>query len=120
MTTQQRDEGPLPPGWGRCPPGEVSRLGRRLRGRRRRRLFLRAAVTTAAGVFVTGGVLGLWRAFSRPGEYDYGGITCAEVVRLLDDYAAKKLPPADQDRVREHLARCPKCRPLSDRIRSPA
>jgi hypothetical protein len=89
-----------------------------LRHRRRRRAFLRAAATAVAGLFVTGGSLALWWGPGRPREHDYGGITCSEVRRLAGDYVLGKLPAGDQERVRVHLARCPHCKPLFERMRS--
>ena len=115
MKGQPRDDEALPPGWERSPPEAVLRLGKRLRGRKTRRQFLRGAAT-AAGLMVTGGTFGLWWAASRPHEYDYGGITCSQVRSLMNDMPEKKLPPAEEARVREHLALCSHCRPLLEKM----
>lgn len=118
MTRQQRDSEALPSGWDSYPPGEVYRLGKRLRERRARRQFLRGAAATAAGLLVTGGAFGLWWAASGSRDYDYGEITCSQVMPLLNDYLARKLPPTEQARVRDHLALCPRCRPVVEKIHS--
>ncbi|VTT99540.1 unnamed protein product [Gemmataceae bacterium] len=105
-----------PPEWEPCAPGEVARLGKKLRGRKTRRVFLRAAVAAASAV-VTGG--GVWLAFGhrRGGEYDYGGIVCSEVVRQGADYMAGKVPEPTRSQIAEHVARCPRCGPLFKQMR---
>lgn len=115
MTHQHQDNETYPSGWDRCPPGKLFGLGRRLRGRKTRRQFLKGAAA-AVGVLVTGGAFGLWWAARRTREFDFGGITCSQVIPLMGDYMARKLPLADQTRVGEHLALCPRCRALLEKM----
>lgn len=111
MAPQQTNDQPLPSGWSKAPPGEVAGLGQKLRLRRKRRLFLKTAAVTAAGLLAAAGGAGLWWLVGRTREYDYGGITCSEVMDRARAYAMGQLQGADRDRVREHLARCPVCGP---------
>jgi hypothetical protein len=106
-----------PPEWEPCAPGEVAQLGKKLRGRKTRRVFLRASVVTAASLLAAGG--GLWLAFGRrgDGEYDYGGITCSEVVRQGKEYMAGKVPEPTRSKIAEHVAKCPRCGPLFKQMR---
>ncbi len=117
MSRTDRPETPLPPEWEPCAPGDVARLGKKLRGRKTRRVFLRATVATAASVLAAGG--GVWLAFGRrrAGEYDYGGIVCSEVVRLGPDYMAGKVPEPTRSQIAEHVAKCPRCGPLFKQMR---
>jgi hypothetical protein len=107
-----RDSAPL---WARCPPGEIERLGRKLRARRRRRYFLGAA---AAATAAAAGGAGLWWWLgSGPtpgpdGEYDIAGLKCSQVQQLAKDYGADKLKDPLRDQVKRHVARCPHCGPL--------
>lgn len=117
MTTQHPNSEAIPPGWERSPPDTVLRLGKRLRGRKARRQFLRGAGATAVGLMVTGGAFALWWATREPKEYDYGGITCSRVRSRMNDMMAMKLPPAEVALIREHLALCPRCRPLLDTMK---
>ena len=97
------------PAWEPCPPGAVAGLAARLRARRRR-LFLGSAAATLAAAAAAGGAWFAWQ-MTRERVYDYGGITCPEVVRLGPDYAEGKLPAETAGRIRAHVARCPNCGP---------
>lgn len=102
--------------WEPCHPGEFSRLAKKLRHRRQRRLFLGAAgalaVTAAAG-----GVLALW--FGRgaahrpgpgkPGEFFYAGISCTDVKAQADAYGKGEVTPTARDQIRKHLEQCVSC-----------
>src|SRR5262245_65892613 len=104
------DPSPLPPAdWEPAPPGTVGELARRVRTRRTRRRFLKAASGVAAGVVAAGGGLWVWRAATRPREYDYGGITCSEVKPRLERLLAGQLPEPEATRVRTHVGQCPNC-----------
>ena len=117
MSRTDQPDPPPPPQWEPCAPGEVARLGKKLRGRKTRRVFLRASVTTAASLLAAGG--GLWLAFGRRenGEYDYGGIACSEVVRQGKDYMAGTVPEPTRSQIAEHVAKCPRCGPLFKQMR---
>lgn len=111
MVVQPENDQPLLRGWSQAPPGEVAQLGRKLRARRSRRLFLKSAAATAAGVLLATSGAGLWWLFGRHREYDYGGITCSEAIRLARPYMMGQLPAADRERVRQHVAQCSVCGP---------
>lgn len=110
--TEQPDS--LPPEWEPCAPGEVARLGKKLRGRKTRRAVLRATAGTVAAALT-----GLWLALGRRenGDYDYGGITCAEVVRRGREYMTGGVPEPTRACIAEHVARCPRCGPLFKQLR---
>jgi hypothetical protein len=98
------------PAWGPCPPGALAGLAARLRARRRRRWFLGSA---AGALAATAGAGAAWLAWRMMPEhiYDYGGLTCPEVVRMGPDYAAGKLPADLAGRIHVHVTACPKCGP---------
>ena len=91
--------------WGACPQGELSRLGARLRGRRRRRIAVRAG--GALAVLLT--CLGLWTLNARPRENTFAGITCTRVMELAMAYGEGTLDPDIRTRVRSHVEQCPRC-----------
>lgn len=106
-----------PGDWSPLPPGEVARLGKKLRVRKSRRHFLRTTVATAASVLATGG--GVWLLLGRRGdsEFDYGGIVCSEVVRQGHEYMEGKVPEPNKSRITEHVALCPRCGPMFKQMR---
>ena len=114
MSRNNQPDAPLPPEWEPCAPCEVARLGKKLRARKTRRVFLRA---TAVSVLAAGG--GLWLAFGqrRAGEYDYGRIACSEVIRQGPDYMVGKVPEPTRSKIAEHVAKCPRCGPLFKQMR---
>ena len=117
MSTSNQSVIPRPDEWSPLPPGEVARLGQKLRGRKTRRVFLRAAVATAASFLATGG--GAWLLLGRRGhdESHYGGIACSEVVSQGKDYLEGKVPEPTQSQITEHVAQCPWCGPLFKQMR---
>jgi hypothetical protein len=96
--------------WTACPPGEFTRLGTRLRGRRRRRHATRAAAT----MVLTG--LGLWTLQGRTREYDFAGIGCSRVQELAMAFAGGDLEPGLADRVESHAEQCPRCHELFEEM----
>jgi len=94
-------------GWLRCSPGALADLGQRLRGRRRRRAFLKGAMTAGA-LAVTGG-LTWWLV--APRDQPPGGLTCDQVETLVDAYARGQLDAETRLKVRQHAAQCPRCGP---------
>ena len=117
MSANHQPEDPRPDDWSPLPAGEVALLGKKLRGRKSRRVFLRATVATAASVLATGG--GVWLLLGRrgDGQYEYGGIVCSEVVRQGKDYMEGKVPEPTKSQITEHVARCPRCGPLFEQMR---
>jgi hypothetical protein len=97
-----------------CPPGTFQSLAEKLRKRRQRRLFLRNAVAIASTAVVAGGGLSLWLGLrgsghQGPAEYHYGGLACSEVQKLAGAYAKGELAPPIREKVRQHVAQCPRC-----------
>jgi hypothetical protein len=100
-----------------CPPGMFQSLAEKLRKRRRRRVFLRNAVAVAGTAVVAGGGISLWLGLKGSGqhgptEYHFGGLACSEVQKLADAYAKGQLSPPMRDRVRQHVAQCPRCQQM--------
>lgn len=114
MNREFNDE-QLPPPLGMpCPPGTFQSLAEKLRKRRRRRVFLWNTLAAAGTVVVAGEGLMLWLALREPGqqspaEYHYGGIACSEVQKLAGAYAKGELVAPVQEKVRQHVAQCPRC-----------
>ena len=96
-------------GWERCPPGDLARLLKKLRHRRQRRIFLQTAAATL--VVATGGA-SLWFALGPSGDPRPGGLACEEVEKLTPAYAKGQLDPATREKVRRHVAVCPRCGPM--------
>lgn len=108
MTRESED--PIEPvrPWSPCPAGELARLGRKQRGRKQRRLFLRR-MAAGSVVAATGGGLAWWlHPFAEP---TFGGLTCSEIHQLAEGYAKNKLDESLHERVRQHLVLCPRCGP---------
>ena len=106
--------------WQPCPPGELGRMTSRLSRRRHRQIL--ALVTAAAAVLLVaaGGLSWQFRekprspVVSKPGEgFNYGGITCAGLHRVLPQLKAGTLDAATLARVREHLEKCDHCQGLA-------
>ncbi len=99
--------------WTACTPGALQQVAARVKGRRRRE-FLRQAGSVAAGIAVlgAGGYLATRLKTSpsgSPSGQPYGGIACAEVIRLMPRYQAQELSAEMVGRIQLHLARCPEC-----------
>ncbi len=103
------------PEWGPAPANEVARLGKRLRRRSSRRQFLRAAAT-AASVIAAGGSAWLFWTNSGEREYDFAGIRCSEVIRRGKDYMAGRVLESARGQIATHIARCPHCGPLFEKM----
>lgn len=106
--------------WQPCPPGELGRMSGRLRRRRQMQIATRLTASTAVLLLVAGGLSWQFReqsqapVVSQPGEgFNYGGITCAGLHRVLPQLKAGTLDAATLARVREHLEKCDHCTSLS-------
>ena len=114
-TTSQESEQ-----WQSCPPGELGRMTGRLRRRRQMQILTRATAAVAVLLVAIGGVSWQFRdrtqppVESKPGEgFNYGGITCAGLHRVLPQLKAGTLDAATLARVREHLEKCDHCQGLA-------
>jgi hypothetical protein len=105
--------------WTECGPREITKLATRLRGRRqlrvaRRAAFVAAATTATVAIFA----LAVWSSSDTDRGPDFAGISCQRVAELSDVYMKKELPPELQDQVRRHIALCPMCRAMFEKIPS--
>lgn len=96
--------------WVQCPPGELSRLATRLRGRRQRRIVVQTSALVLLVAVGLGGLV-LWPRPQGTGDYNYAGIMCSRVMQLADAYAAGELTTELREQVRQHVAQCPNCGP---------
>ncbi len=91
--------------WGACPQGELSRLGARLRGRRRRRIAVRAGGALAVLLIS----VGLWSMQAGRRDNHFAGISCTRVTELAMAYEGGKLAPDLRRQVLSHVEQCPRC-----------
>ncbi len=99
-------------GWEACPPGKLVEYARRTTAARRNRAVLRLAgeIGAAIGLFLLVVWLSPWG--NRPREFDFGGITCSEVKTEMQQYMMGGLEPEEHEKIRLHLAHCPRCQEL--------
>lgn len=109
-------------GWKTCPPGALGQLDRRLRARRRSLLLRESSllILMAALIGITAGYLASPGAKppTSSGPFDFAGISCGEVQRLLPALAANRLDPDKAVQVRQHVLECPQCGPLMERMQA--
>ena len=104
--------------WQPCPPGEIGRMANRLQRTRRLSLIPRAdrrsprSCSSASLASTCEVAVSLARLNS--GEFDYGGITCTEIHRVLPGLKAGTLDDETLARVREHIEKCPLCKAFSN------
>jgi hypothetical protein len=116
MTTNHPRRPPPEDEWLPAAEGEVARLTHRLKRRKTRRQFLKAGGGIVGGLLALAG--GWWavRTATHPREYDFGGITCAEVEARADDFMQGRLAPEVAAKMTQHLSLCPKCKPKFERM----
>jgi hypothetical protein len=115
--TAHPNRSPTPPDdWRPAAGGEVVRLTRHMRARKSRRQFLKVGGGVVASLLaVAGGWAGI-RAVREP-EYNFGGITCHEALARADAMMkGQKLPEAEVMQVKEHVTRCPNCKPKFEQM----
>ncbi len=106
-------------GWVDVPPGMLSACAQRKR--RRTRLRQATAVAGLVAIFAVGIGFGVTASdyWSRPSEMNFGGITCREVQELLPKVAAMEKLPAEQlAKVHAHVAQCPHCQRMREKMMS--
>lgn len=96
------------PQWKPCPAGKLSALSTRIQGRMQRRRFLKFAGAFSV-LALGGGTLGF--LLTRHREFDFGGITCSEVLGHAEAFMHGQLGEPLVSRVRIHIAQCPHCGP---------
>lgn len=101
--------------WTPCPAGLL--VGR-ARHARRVALAMLAMKTAAMFLVVAGGTLGTWWGYVQYGvrEYQFNGLTCADVRKLLPELQAGQLNPRLEGMLRKHVARCSNCQPLGKEL----
>jgi len=86
-----------------------------------RRQLLRLAATTA-GSFGGVSLLGLagWQMYLRrlATEYQFFGLTCADVRDLMPDYRLGRLDAKRSGILVQHVRRCPQCAQFRDELRA--
>lgn len=104
--------------WEPCPEGTLAGTVRGIQRRRNRREFVGLGIV-AVGVFALFALIGLVvQPFGSSPGFDHGNITCAETKPLLPDYLAGKLDEETTARISKHLAACPDCKPLFEKMQS--
>ncbi len=96
------------PQWKPCPAGKLSALSTRIQRRTQRRRFLQFAGAFSL-LALGGGTLGF--LLTRQREFDYGGITCSEVLGHAEAFMRGQLGEPLTGKIRLHLAECPSCGP---------
>ena len=79
-------------------------------------MFLRTSVA-AASVLAAGTATWLLLGRRDDGSFDFGGIKCGEVVRQGKEYMQGKVAEPVRTRIAEHVALCPRCGPLFQKMR---
>lgn len=103
-------------GWKACPAGTLVDYARRAKTARRNRTVLRLAGEIGAAVILF--LLVVWLApwGDRKREFDYGGISCHDVQSEMKQYMMGGLAPEVREKVRLHLAQCPRCQELMKKM----
>jgi hypothetical protein len=103
--------------WGDCPPGALTGYA----GRMHRRQLLKLAAKTA-GATGCAAIIGFggWTAYLRrlETEYQFYGLTCADVRDLMPDYRAGKLDATRSGVLERHVRRCPQCARFREELRT--
>ena len=102
--------------WQPCPSGQITGMVQRLQAARRSRA-VRRAIVPAAGVLLFAAA-GFYFSQSQPGGmfFQPGGLSCDEVQRHLPAYAKGKVSPELSRQLEEHLADCPECRKMHEKM----
>lgn len=106
--------------WQPCPSGLLSRTVRLPRRRRRHRAVNRGLALGLTLLLVGWGGVYMSSRVQPQREFHFGGITCREVRKFMPDYMAHALPPEIEQRVGQHLARCPDCGALMKQMQQGA
>lgn len=112
MTNTSREDN----GWEVCPPGTLVEYARRAKTAQRNRAILRLAGEVGAAVALF--LLVVWLApwGNREREFDYGGISCRDVQSKMQPYMMGALAADERERIRLHLAQCPRCQELMKKM----
>ncbi|MFQ5731008.1 MAG: zf-HC2 domain-containing protein [Planctomycetaceae bacterium] len=102
-----------PQEWGRCGSGEIARMVRRIKTRRRTKFGAQLAGGALLGVLLGFGFLQLRSAWvdARAGT-EIAGVTCREVREKAQAFRDGTLPKDERDRIAAHLEECEECAKL--------
>ena len=105
------------PEWDACPAGTLCALSGKLQGRKRRRRFLQVAGALSLTVLAGGVAAGLGLVLRKKPddamqEFNFGDITCTEVVQNAQAFAMGQVHQPLLGKMRVHIAQCPRCGPL--------
>lgn len=104
--------------WEPCQSGQLRQVVRRLKIQRRNRTVAKSGgLTVLLLVLLLGGGV-LYQQSLAPCDHHEGGITCSETKSMLPDYIAGKLDHELALKVKAHLAHCPDCGPLYQKMMS--
>lgn len=105
-------------GWEVCESGDLRRVVRGLRVRRRDRQVARViGIGGAATVLVLVGFIALTQ-FRGTSQYNHGNIACEDVRDSLPDYMAGRVDEQLAKKIDMHLATCPECGPMYQKMKS--
>lgn len=111
----------LPPNidWEACPEGLLSQYPQRMQ--RRRMLFVAASTAGTTACVAAAGFFG-WNLYLQrlETEYQFNGLTCADVRDLMPMYRAQKLDAIRTDHLEKHVRRCPQCARFREELRGAA
>ena len=103
--------------WQPCVSGQITGMVQRLRAKQRASAIRRMAVpATAVLLLVLAGFY--YNGQSRPGGMFFkpGGLSCDEVHEYLPAYAKGQVSPERARQLEEHLADCPECRKMHEKM----
>ncbi|HVA50876.1 MAG TPA: zf-HC2 domain-containing protein [Pirellulales bacterium] len=103
--------------WQPCPPGVLGGMVQKARRRRRHEVLNRGLAAALVLVLTVWGGVFVASRHQGQAEFDFGGITCSRVRALMPEYMAGKLAATKSESIRQHLAQCPHCGQLMERMR---
>lgn len=107
--------------WATCDGGYLTQISTRRKSLRRRRAVVRRVGASAVLACLLVGIV--WGVSSRGGdggENYFGGIACSEVRDNMQGYMAGELPEELERKVETHLAHCPRCQELMEKMQGGA
>jgi len=104
--------------WDACPQGELSRMARSIKSKRRDKVIARVIGAAGAVVIVAVSLTIAAQQLGEPTEPNFGGIVCSDVCPKLQDYMAGKLDEKLAGQIESHLAECPDCGPMFQKMKA--
>ena len=102
--------------WQPCVSGQITGMVQRLRAKQRASAMRRMAVPATVVLLLV--VAGFYFGQSWPGGMFFkpGGLSCDEVHEYLPAYAKGQVSPERARQLEEHLADCPECRKMHEKM----